>query len=746
MRAGICAAKQIGHKNIVKLFINKTLEIIMYKKMLCVAVLLLFVVKIRADEGMWIPLLLEKYTIQDMQKKGFKLSAEDIYSVNKASLKDAIAIFGRGCTSGIISKEGLLITNHHCGYSQIQSHSSVEHDYLTNGFWAMTRDEELVNKGLSVRFLIRMADITQRVVKSLHDQMTESIRQNKIDSVVSVIESEVSDTSHYKVAVKPFYFGNEFYMFIYEEFTDVRLVGAPPSAIGKFGGDTDNWMWPRHTGDFSVFRVYMSPDSLPADYSPDNIPYIPRKHLKISLKGVEKGDFTMVFGFPGRTQQYLTSYGVKLISQIENPHQIRIRQKKIDIMSEAMENDPKVRIQYASKYARVSNYWKKWIGENRGLRRLHALDKKRALEDNLKQWIAADEMRKKKYGGILKEYKILYEQIAPYALAADYFFEANYTLDIMQLASRFTPLANSGTMPTEKETEKIIENLHQTADDFFKDYHKPTDKKIFAAMLQLYAQYLDSTFQPEIISRVRKVYNGDFEQFTEDIYSTSFLTNKEKVHEFLEAFTSDSIQRITNDPFYLIYQSGLTSYLYTIRPEYNELNSKIDSLNRIYIRALKEYQTDKRFYPDANSTMRIAYGMVDGYEPSDGVVYEYYTTLQGVIEKDNPEIYDYRVPEKLKKIYEAKDFGQYADEEGKVRVCFIATNHTTGGNSGSPVLDANGNLVGLNFDRNWEGTMSDIMYHPDLCRNITLDMRYALFIIDKYAGAKHLIDEMTIVD
>ncbi len=705
-----------------------------------IAVLLSSIVS-KADEGMWIPMLLKKYNIEDMQKKGFKLTAEDIYSVNKSSLKDAIVIFGRGCTGELISEEGLLITNHHCGYSQIQSHSSVEHDYLTNGFWAYKKSEELVNHGLTATFLIRMEDVTKNILGAVDDNMTEQERTQKVNAAIAKLEKENSEEGKYKIVTKPFFYGNEYYMFVYHEYTDIRLVGAPPSAIGKFGGDTDNWMWPRHTGDFSMFRIYADKDNNPAKFSKDNVPYKPKRSLVISLKGVKKGDFTFVFGYPGTTMQYLTSFAVKMISGVENPHKINLRDKRLSIMRTEMNKSAKVRIQYSSKYARVSNAWKKWIGENRGLMKLNAIEKKQNLESEFTVWVNADADRTKEYGTLLNQYKEIYAELSEYKLAQDYVFEAAFATEIVMFTRNFNALANYDNLTKEQQT-KEISRIRKSSDGFYKDYYMPIDKKTFSTLMPLYKKNIDAKYHPKFFSVIDKKYKGDFNKYAEFLFSKSVLANKETFNAFLDKF---SYKKMLKDPAFVIYNDFKDIYLEKLNGKIIELNDKLSLLNRKYMKAQMEFQKDKTFYPDANFTLRVAFGQVDDYFPKDGVKYDYYTTLDGIIEKDDPEIYDYRVPKKLKELYTAKEYGRYA-ENGEMHVCFTASNHTTGGNSGSPVLNANGELIGLNFDRNWEGTMSDIMYDPDQCRNITLDIRYALFIIDKFAGAKNLIDEMNIVE
>ncbi len=713
------------------------------------SLLLVFVISIsayvRADEGMWIPLLMAEQNYEDMKKNGLKLTAEDIYSVNQACLKDAVVIFGGGCTGEVISDEGLLITNHHCGYGAIQKHSSLENDYLTDGFWAMDRSQELPNKGLTVTFLVRMEDVTSKVLASVQEGDDEARRQRMIKEAIDKLEKETVEGTNYKAKIKPFYYGNEFYMFVTEVFTDIRMVGAPPSAIGKFGGDTDNWMWPRHTGDFSLFRIYADKDNNPAEYSADNVPYKPKKHLPISLNGVKEGDFTMVYGYPGTTQQYLTSYAVEMITKTSNPHKIALRQKKLDILKVDMDASDKVRIQYSSKYAGVANAWKKWIGENKGLRKLHALDKKKELEANFNEWANLTEDNKAKYGNLLLQFENIYKGLAPYELAVDYIYESVFAIEIIKNASKFSELERLIAIEDgEEDVKAFIERYKNASSSIYKDYNQPTDKKIFAELLKMYYNNLDAEFQPETFRMIEKKFKGDFNKYAEYVYSKSIFANEANLNLFLNEYGKSSLKKLQKDPAYMLYSDVVGLYRTKLMAVTSDADNKISKLNRLYVAALREMQTDKLFYPDANFTLRVAYGKVDGYEPKDGVVYNYYTTLDGIIDKDNPEIYDYNVPTRLKELYKSSDFGQYG-EDGEMHVCFIASNHTTGGNSGSPVINGEGQLIGVNFDRNWEGTMSDIMYDPNQCRNIVIDIRYALFIIDKFAGATHLIDEMTIV-
>jgi Peptidase S46 len=713
-----------------------------FRHLLLLTFTLFFTVNLFAIEGMWIPMLLEKYNIKDMQERGFKLTAEDIYSINQASMKDAIVIFGRGCTGELISDQGLILTNHHCGYSRIHEHSTLEHDYLTDGFWAMSKEEELPNPGLTVRFLDRMEDVTSLVLANVKESMTQMERQEIIDSVISVITVDAVKETHFNAIIRPFYYGNQYFMFVYEEFTDIRFVGAPPSAIGKFGGDTDNWMWPRHTGDFSLFRVYADKDNKPAEYSEDNVPYKPKKHFPISLNGVDKGDFTLVFGYPGSTEEYIPSYAVELISKVENPHQIKLRDKRLKIIGADMDLDPAIRLKYAAKHAGVANYWKKWIGENRGLKKLNAIEKKQKFEADFTSWVNQDDARKVKYGNLLSQYKKAYKELTPYKLAEDYIWEAAYAVEMINFSRNFREIASLlNEKASDQDISSEIENLKNRARTFFKDYNQPTDRKVFAALLEMYYDNLDTQFHPLFFKEVEEKYNGNFASYADYVYDNTIMSDEIKLNKFL---SKPKLSKLTKDPGYQLWRDVNNFYALNIYPFVADYNFQIDSLNRIYMQGIMEFRTDEILYPDANFTLRVTYGNVDDFYPADGVYYEHFTTLEGIMEKDDPDIYDYDVPDRLKELYNAKDYGIYGTDS-TLNVCFIASNHTSGGNSGSPVLNAEGHLIGLNFDRNWEGTMSDIMYDPDQCRNISMDIRYTLFLIDKFAGAKHLIDEMTLI-
>ena len=702
---------------------------------------------VRADEGMWIPVLIEKYNIKLMQEKGFRLSAEDIYSVNRACMKDGIVQFGGGCTGELISGEGLLITNHHCGYSMIQKHSTLQNDYLTNGFWAMSAKEELPNPGLTVTFLKRMDDVTGRVMKGVTDEMRPAERDSIISANIDGIVRDAAGATGYTANVRPFYMGRQYFLFLNETFRDVRLVGAPPSAIGKFGGETDNWIWPRHTGDFSVFRIYAGKDNRPADYSKDNVPYKPLYHFAVSLKGVKEGDFTMVFGYPGFTAEYMPSCHIEMVRDYYNPRMIDIRSRKIAIMEDAMNSDPMIRIQYSAKKSGLANAWKKWIGENQGLEKMSTIEKKKEYEKGLTAWIEGDPGREARYGGILGQYQKVYDEMKSYYLTSSYTSEVffNYGIETVSFARNIKSLADlfSGNH-TEEQAEAARINLLESAGNFFRNYDQPTDRKLFVMLMDLYGKNVDPAWQAPEYVRLKNSCKGDFASLAGRLYARSVFTDEGRYSAFVREFNSGSVKKLDRDPFYLLAISVGDLLTTSIRPELARLNEELKDLNRRYMQAQMEYGSDRYFYPDANSTLRVAYGSVKGYYSRDGVYFRHYTTLKGIMEKDNPAIYDYNVPQRLRDLYNAGDFGQYGSG-GEVPVCFIADNHTTGGNSGSPVINADGQLIGINFDRAWEGVASDMAFNPEQSRNISLDIRYALFIIDKFAGAGYLLKEMTIV-
>ncbi len=701
-----------------------------------------------ADEGMWIPLLLGGQTEEEMVAMGMKITAEDIYSVNHSSLKDAVVIFGGGCTAEIVSGQGLILTNHHCGYGSIQRHSSIEHDYLTEGFWASSCAEELPCPGLTCTLLIRMEDVSDKILSVIPSGATEKERQKIINERMEQIRKEATEGTHYAADIEPFFYGNAYYLFINEVFRDIRLVGAPPSSIGKFGGDTDNWMWPRHTGDFSVFRIYADSANMPAPYSPDNVPYTPKNHLKISLNGYQEGDFTFVFGYPGQTTEYLPSYAVRMITQEENPIRIELREIALRIIDNAMLNDDITRIQYAAKQAGIANGWKKWIGENRGIDRLQAVDKKQQFEEQFTRWAAEDPARESAYGGLLPAFGELYASLTPYLKAETYLWESAFRTDLLRIAGSCRNLVNAcqAKEPDQAEIDKELASLKPSLAGQYQNSNGEVDMLLFQQLIQAYYTQLDPAFSPPFFRKITTDCQGDVRRFTEDIFAPSMFDSREEVMDLLENFKRSDYKKIAKDEAYRMNIELRDYYFNQLVPVMQILESRSDSLMRLYMKAQMEMHADKHFYPDANSTLRVTYGKVAGYRPSDAVTYSCFTTLSGIIGKEDPAIHDYVVHAKLKELYARADYGRYADKDGTLHTCFIATNHTSGGNSGSPVLNAEGHLIGINFDRCWEGTMSDLMYDPDMCRNISLDIRYCLFIIDKFAGASRLINEMTLIE
>ncbi|MEN8230058.1 MAG: S46 family peptidase [Bacteroidota bacterium] len=694
-------------------------------------------VNLKAEEGMWIPMLIEKYQIEHMQEAGLRLSAEDIYSINRDCLTDAIVIFGRGCTGEMISDEGLLLTNHHCGEGAVQSHSSVENDYLTDGYWAMSREEELPNENLSVTYLRHMKEVTAEVTKGFEQGMDPQVRERMVNENMGKIIQTATYGTHYDAVVKPFYHGNEYYLFVYEVFRDVRLVGAPPVAIGNFGADQDNWMWPRHTGDFTLFRVYADKENKPATYDPANKPYKPRKHLEIAAGGIEEGDFTMVLGYPGSTTQYLYSDAVKLMLDRSLPLKIQLRTSRLEIMDRYMKSSDQVRIQYATKYRRVSNAWKKWQGIILGLNRIDAVEKKIEEERAFQQWVDAEGQRQLKYDSLLDQFSHHYSEIHHYSVAVDLMEEAVKPVELFGQVSRMKGMMSQGLS---------VEVLKNQVERFYRDFHLPIDREIFAAMMAAYQDHMTDSFLPSFFQDINGKYKGDFYRFADDTYRSSLLSDKEQVINLLDIYNKNpekAIKLVMKDPLAIYLDQFRALYMIRINPVYYKFQHELEKSYQSYMAALLEMSDDRLLYPDANFSMRLTYGNIHGYQPWDGVQYQYATTLSGLMEKGMEEFEDYRVPQKLTKLYNEKDFGRYG-VDGTMPVCFIASNHTSGGNSGSPVLDADGRLIGINFDRNWEGTMSDVYYDPSLCRNIAVDIRYVLFIVDKFAGAGYLMDEMKI--
>lgn len=698
----------------------------------------------KADEGMWLPSLIHKLNIADMQKAGLELSAEQIYSVNNSSLKDAVVALDRGsCTAEVVSKDGLLLTNHHCGFGEIQSHSSVEHDYLQDGFWAMSKDEELPNPGKTVSFLIRVEDVTAKVMAGVTENMSDEEVEKAISKVSNELEKEAKGDTHYETYVRSFFNSNRYFLFVMETFKDIRLVGAPPQALGKFGGDTDNWMWPRHTNDFSMFRIYCGPDGKPADYSKNNVPYQPKHFLPISLKGVEKGDYAMVMGYPGRTNRYETSFGVENTINVTNTVRIDVREKLLDIWGEYMSTSQKARIQYASKHARSSNYYKYSIGQNNGLANLKVVDKKKAIESRFTSWVNADNKRKEKYGEALSLIENSYKNTEADKARA-YMSEALLRgPEIFMFAYRLNSLTDLLKKPEENkdQIDRAIKGMKNSMDDYFKDYDAATDQKVVGKLTGLYAGKNSPAYYPAFFAEIQKKYKGDFNRYAEKMFQKSIFDNKEELSAFLD---NPTLKVLEKDMALAAAKSIFDKYreISNLAGESQKQRAKGEKL---FVAGLMEMEKDKTFYPDANSTMRLTYGNVLDYSPRDGVIYNHFTTANGYLEKEIPGDMEFDVPARMKQLLLEKNYGKYADKDGTLHACFITNNDITGGNSGSPVINSKGELIGIAFDGNWEAMSGDIAFEPELQRCINVDIRFVLWVIDVYAGATHLIDEMQIV-
>ncbi|WP_240971160.1 S46 family peptidase [Flammeovirga aprica] len=706
--------------------------------------------KKQLDEGMWLPMFVSRLNYTDMKKEGLKLTAEEIYSVNNSSLKDAIVHFGGFCTGEIVSDKGLIFTNHHCGYGGIQSVSTVENDYLTNGFFAKSHDEEKPIEGLFVRFLQRMDDVSAKVNKEL-EGLTGAERAKKAQEVMAGIKAEKEgelNNDSYEVVVKSFFEGNEFYMFVYERYDDIRLVGNPPEAVGKFGGDTDNWMWPRHTGDFSIFRVYASKDNKPAKYSEDNIPYTPKHHLPVSINGVQKDDFAMIMGYPGSTDRYLTSEGVKQQIEVFNPLFVEMRDAILKTWRKHMDADPKVRLQYASKYASTANYWKYFIGQTKGLKRQHVIEKKQAEESKFNTWVAQDANRKKEYGTVTDMLKVGYDGKRDGRVAMVLLTQGGFRIEaVMQArkAARFV-----GEVTAEEVSESVVKDAKASAlsqaEGFFKDYDYATDKELAVVLLKKYKEVLGRPENkdlpvPSVYELIEREFNGDYVAYVEKAFTTSVFTDQGRMEAFINnpsaaVYGEDMLTQLHNEFF--------QSYLTVVQAE-QEAEMKVEDGNRLYVKGIREMNPDKSYYPNANSTMRLTYGTVKDYIPGDAMFYSYYTTSKGLLEKEDPKNHEFILPKEIKEKVVKRDFGRYADQNGELRIAFITNNDITGGNSGSPVINGNGELIGLAFDGNWEAMSGDIAFEPELQRCINVDVRYVLWTIDKVYGAKNIVDEMTIV-
>jgi len=710
---------------------------------LAIAALFAFPVASMADEGMWLPMLIKRLNERDMQKLGLQLTAEELYSVNNSSLKDAIINFGGFCTGEIVSSEGLILTNHHCGYDAIREQSTAENDLLTNGFWALSRDQEIPSPGLTATFLVRMDDVTADVLSAVGDTMSVQERSAAIRAKIGELTDAAGEESDYKIEIKSFFEGNEYYMFTYEVFTDIRLVGAPPSSVGKYGGDTDNWEWPRHTGDFSMFRVYANADNQPAEYSEDNVPYKPKHYLPISIDGVENGDFAMVFGYPGSTDRYLTSYGIKEAVDVKNQTIVDIRAKKLEVMKKYMDMSDDTRIQYASNYAQTANYWKYFIGQTEQLKKNRVYDKKVAIEEDFTSWVNMYTDRQEKYGDALPMIEAAYADFTKTAVANQYLNEAIF----QGPSSLYFAYQMRGLQAAliAEDTEKIAQlqaAFGPMGADHFATTNDAIDRELMAAMVEMYVDNVPSDQQAPIIGEMAKKSKMDFMAMANSMYDKSVFTDADRFQAFL---ASPKAKTFAKDPIYQMMDGVLNDYIANISPMRRVASAKNDEGTRLFVAGLREMMPRKSFYPDANFTMRMTYGTVGDYQPRDAVSYSYYTTLAGVMEKEDDNDEEFVVPQKLNDLYDAKDFGDYANDDGELVVCFITNNDITGGNSGSPVINGKGELIGCAFDGNWEAMSGDISFEDKIQRTICVDARYILFIVEKYGGATNLIEEMTIV-
>ncbi len=693
-----------------------------------------------ANEGMWLPQLLQTLNEKEMKKMGMKISAEDIYSINKSSLKDAIVSFGGFCTAEVISDQGLILTNHHCGFDAIQNQSSLEKNYIQNGFWAMEKGQELPNAGLFATFIIRIEDVSVKVLEGVNRSMTEKERQSMIDKNMAALKKDFPKENDQDILIRSFFDGNKYFLFVTETYRDVRLVGAPPASIGNFGKDTDNWMWPRHTGDFSMFRIYAGKNNRPAAYSPDNVPYKPKRSLSISLKGMKEGDFTMVMGFPGRTNEYLSAAAVKQILTINDPAKIKIRHEVLSILGSYMRKDEKIKIQYAAKYASIENAYKKWQGEVLGLTKSNAVKRKLDQEKIFMEKVKSDKVWDSLYGTILEELQTAYSDIEPLLLARDYYNETMPRIELFNIAGTLSSYVKSAMKDNSKANPTTV---IQKLQELYSEYNREVDQSLMTALLEMYMKDISEENIPPRLNEMLREHKS-MKDLVAHLYNRTGLNSKDSIFTLLQ-YSPDLVNDILKrDPIYQLYTDIANTYAKSTGDFIAEMQSDINKLQRTYMEAQMTVFNNNRFYPDANSTLRVTYGNVKGYKPRDAVQYDFYTYMDGLMEKHKPGDYEFDLPKKLIDLYEAKDFGPYG-VNGKQPVCFIASNHTTGGNSGSPALDAKGNLIGLNFDRVWEGTMSDINYDPEICRNIMVDIRYVLFVVDKFAGAKHLVDEMNLV-
>jgi hypothetical protein len=713
------------------------------KRIVLIALLLSTFVS-QADEGMYVPFKLKDY-YKDMKKAGLKMSYKKIYNVNKPSVKDAIVSLGGFCTAEIISDRGLMLTNHHCGYDAIAENSTPENDYLTDGFWAYKYEEEKPINGLTASIVVRIDDVTSAINDQLNSNMDADTRALRIQQISKELVKAATEGTHYTAYVKSFYEGNEFYLFLNEVFTDVRLVGAPPSSIGKYGGDTDNWMWTRHTGDFSMFRIYAGKDNKPSDYSDDNVPYSPKHHLPINIKGTEDGDYSMVMGYPGSTDRYLTSFGVKMAIEKDQPARVKIRAEKLRIMKGFMDNSDAIRIQYASTYAQVSNYWKYFIGQTEQLQKNKVWQKKTVIEKAFSAWVESTDVRKKEYGSVLKDMNDSYTVLTKNNSTKVYFGEAIYSVAINKFMIKHSRLFDEMTKeePNQEKLDKLMTYYKESYEGFFESFNYETEEKILASLFPMYMTDVPKTQHSDMLKLIWQKSKTNLDNFVGSQMGNSIFTDKKRYESFLENPTKEAMEQ---DQLFLLNKDLLEFYRTLIYgTEMNSAQQKLDKANRLFVKALREMNPNKKYYPNANSTLRLSYGNVGSYRPKDGVIYDYYTTIDGLMAKEDPNNDEFVVPAKLKELYNNKDYGRYG-QDGTLRVNFISNNDITGGNSGSPVMNNKGHLIGIAFDGNWEAMSGDIAFEDKLQRTISVDIRYVMFVIDKYANAQNLIDEMTIIE
>jgi len=704
-----------------------------------IIVLVVFIAsQAKATEGMWIPSLIDMF-YSDMQTYGMKLSPQQIYSTNNSSLKDAVIQFGGGCTAEIVSDQGLILTNHHCGFDAIQKHSSLEHDYLKNGFWSKNFSEELSCPWLWVTFVKRIDDVTMMVMNGVTVGMSEGDKANQIASNIKKLEKDAIKGTNYQAKIKPFNLGNQYYMLVIEDFHDVRLVGTPPSAIGKYGGDTDNWVWPRHTGDFSVFRIYADENNKSSKYNVANQPYKPEHSLPISLLPKQEGDFTMIYGFPGSTDQHYSKTKLQFYIEKERPARIKMRQTTLDIIKPAMNKDDLIRIQYASKQARIANAWKKWIGQIKGLKELDALSKKAKWEEEYLAKAAEKTEWKARYYPIIKQLATLQKENEDYEFARAMFIEyyyvgpefIKYAAKYNNIVKNYDNLLKNGTLQDE------VNKLKSGVESFFKNYNRNIDHEIYNALTPLYFEEVSDQFLPLGAKAI-------WQKTGDKIFKKSILLNLDKINNLLDNFSKKSLKKIIKDPAFVYATSISDAYSNSVARPFYDFNIKEKALMKIYLEGIFKMFPDKKVWPDANSTMRITYGKIEGSAPYDGMKYTHYTTIDGIMQKYDPTNPDFQLTDRFLQLYKKRDFGNYT-QDNELWVCFSASNHTTGGNSGSPVISGDGYLMGINFDRSWESTMSDFVFSEKRCRNIAVDIRYVLWVIDKYGEAHHLIEEMDLV-